>query len=49
VFALADRITVLVEGRPIASGATEAIRGNREMQRAYLATRKSPHRPGDGW
>jgi branched-chain amino acid transport system ATP-binding protein len=36
VFALADRITVLVEGRPIASGATEAIRGNREVQRACL-------------
>jgi branched-chain amino acid transport system ATP-binding protein len=36
VFALADRITVLVEGRPIASGAAEAIRGNREVQRAYL-------------
>jgi branched-chain amino acid transport system ATP-binding protein len=36
VFALADRITVLVEGRVIASGAPEAIRANRDVQRAYL-------------
>jgi branched-chain amino acid transport system ATP-binding protein len=36
VFSLADRITVLVEGRAIVSGAPEAIRGNREVQRAYL-------------
>jgi branched-chain amino acid transport system ATP-binding protein len=36
VFSLSDRITVLVEGRAIASGAPEAIRANREVQRAYL-------------
>jgi branched-chain amino acid transport system ATP-binding protein len=36
VFALADRITVLVEGRAIASGAAEAIRANQDVQRAYL-------------
>jgi branched-chain amino acid transport system ATP-binding protein len=36
VFALADRISVMVYGRVIASGAPEAIRGNAEVRRAYL-------------
>jgi branched-chain amino acid transport system ATP-binding protein len=36
VFALADRITVLVYGRVIASGVSAAIRGNEEVKRAYL-------------
>jgi branched-chain amino acid transport system ATP-binding protein len=36
VFALADRITVLVYGRVIASGAPAAIRRNEEVRRAYL-------------
>ena len=36
VFALADRITVLVYGRVIASGMPEAIRSNEEVKRAYL-------------
>ncbi len=36
VFALADRITVLVYGRVIASGDPAAIRGNAEVKRAYL-------------
>jgi branched-chain amino acid transport system ATP-binding protein len=36
VFALADRISVLVYGRVIASGAPDAIRGNEEVKRAYL-------------
>ena len=36
VFALADRITVLVYGRVIATGAPEAIRLNAEVRRAYL-------------
>jgi branched-chain amino acid transport system ATP-binding protein len=36
VFALADRITVLVYGRVIASDAPAAIRRNEEVRRAYL-------------
>jgi branched-chain amino acid transport system ATP-binding protein len=36
VFRLADRISVLVSGRIIATGAPEAIRGNAEVKRAYL-------------
>ena len=36
VFALADRITVLVYGRVIASGSSEAIRQNAEVREAYL-------------
>jgi len=36
VFALADRISVMVDGRVIATGAPEAIRMNPEVRRAYL-------------
>ena len=36
VFRLADRISVLVSGRIIATGAPEAIRANAEVKRAYL-------------
>ena len=36
VWALADRISVLVYGRVIATGAPEAIRLNAEVRRAYL-------------
>ncbi|WP_423226863.1 hypothetical protein [Phaeobacter italicus] len=36
VFALADRISVLVYGEVIATGTTEEIRNNAEVQRAYL-------------
>ncbi len=36
VFALADRITVLVYGRAIASGRPEAIRDSAEVRTAYL-------------
>jgi branched-chain amino acid transport system ATP-binding protein len=38
VFALADRITVLVYGRVIASGEPAQIRANVEVQRAYLGS-----------
>ena len=36
VFALADRISVIVYGRIVASGTPEEIRANEEVQRAYL-------------
>jgi branched-chain amino acid transport system ATP-binding protein len=36
VFALADRITVLIGGRVLASGSPEAIRAHAEVRRAYL-------------
>lgn len=36
VFALADRLSVLVYGRVIASGLPAEIRGNEEVKRAYL-------------
>src|SRR5918992_1753723 len=36
VFRLADRISVLVYGRVIATGAPEAIRANVEVRKAYL-------------
>jgi branched-chain amino acid transport system ATP-binding protein len=36
VFRIADRITVLVGGRAIASAPPEAIRDDPEVRRAYL-------------
>jgi branched-chain amino acid transport system ATP-binding protein len=39
VFALADRITVLVYGRRVASGPPDTIRASVEVKRAYLGER----------
>ena len=36
VFALADRITVVVYGRSIATGTPEAVRNNTDVRDAYL-------------
>jgi ABC-type branched-subunit amino acid transport system ATPase component len=36
VFRVADRITVMVNGRVIASDTPEAVRASDEVQRAYL-------------
>jgi branched-chain amino acid transport system ATP-binding protein len=41
VFALADRVTVLVYGRVIASGAPDMIRSNADVRRAYLGEQDS--------
>jgi branched-chain amino acid transport system ATP-binding protein len=42
VFALADRITVLVYGRAIASGRPDEIRTNAEVRQAYLGDQGGP-------
>ena len=41
VFRLADRITVLVDGRVIASGAPDDVRTSAEVRRAYLGEQKA--------
>ena len=45
-FALADRITVLVYGRVIASDVPAAIRQNEEVKRAYLGDQHAVTRHG---
>jgi branched-chain amino acid transport system ATP-binding protein len=42
VFALADRITVLVYGRAIATGSPDEIRDNAEVREAYLGDGATP-------
>ncbi len=41
VYALADRISVMVNGRIIASGSAEEIRGDAAVKRAYLGDREA--------
>lgn len=43
VFALADRITVLVYGRVIATGRPEDIRSNAQVRDAYLGEQEAAH------
>ena len=46
VFALADRITVLVYGRVIACDVPDAIRKDEEVRRAYLGDQHAVTRHG---
>jgi branched-chain amino acid transport system ATP-binding protein len=52
VFRVADRVTVLVDGRVLASGLPEEVRSNPEVHRAYLGESGSgggfpAHAPGE--
>ncbi|MCY4450975.1 MAG: ABC transporter ATP-binding protein [Immundisolibacterales bacterium] len=48
VFAIADRITVLVGGRVVASGGPEEVRSDPEVRRAYLGEDFPDSGNGDG-
>jgi branched-chain amino acid transport system ATP-binding protein len=43
VFRLADRITVLVQGRVLMTGSAEDVRGNADVQAVYLGTEAEGH------
>jgi branched-chain amino acid transport system ATP-binding protein len=45
VFALADRISVLVYGKVLVSGGVDAIRGNPQVQAVYLGTEDTAGAP----
>ena len=42
VFRLADRISVMVAGRIVATGSGEEIRANAEVRSAYLGEEEAP-------
>jgi branched-chain amino acid transport system ATP-binding protein len=41
VFALADRITMLVYGRAVVTGTVDEIRGNAQVREAYLGVEEA--------
>jgi len=43
VFALADVLTVMVNGRVLESGTPEQIRNSAQVQRAYLGNEEAEH------
>jgi len=43
VFRLADRLTVLVQGRVLMSGTADEVRGHPDVQAVYLGTEAEGH------